>query len=330
MVKTPDLPEPRIRMIDDLPVISSEEVRLHNAAARVEPGLPLNLAGEERSLTLLPGATPLRESVATLALVFDGQVVTIRLANPLLDEGALEALGVVDFNELPPALRDLFHLRAIDADLDRFERWAGIPIHVAESGSPSDAALILSFDLGGLRGDLAMPRDAVDRIAEVIESLPRRSRDLSEVPFALGLEAGRTLLSLAEATRLRSGDVVLIESGPDLASGLIEFRAGGRLHVAQCQGNHLILESIMSLSSEIEEAVDGELPANPSDIPVELVFEVGRRQITLAELNDLQTGTTLELDRPVEESLVIVRANGRAIARGELVRIGDAIGVRLT
>jgi flagellar motor switch protein FliN len=56
---------------------------------------------------------------------------------------------------------------------------------------------------------------------------------------------------------------------------------------------------------------------------------LGAARMTVAELNALQEGgvVTLEaaLNAPVE-----LRVNGLAIARGELVAVGDKFGVRIT
>jgi len=64
------------------------------------------------------------------------------------------------------------------------------------------------------------------------------------------------------------------------------------------------------------------------DIPLELTVEVGRRAMTMGELIDLMPGTVVELDRPAGEHLDIL-ANGKIVARGEAVVVGDRYGVRI-
>jgi type III secretion protein Q len=65
------------------------------------------------------------------------------------------------------------------------------------------------------------------------------------------------------------------------------------------------------------------------DLPVKLVFELGRLELSLGEIRQLVPGALLPLARPLEESLDIV-ANGRRIGRGALVQLGDSLGVRIT
>ncbi len=64
------------------------------------------------------------------------------------------------------------------------------------------------------------------------------------------------------------------------------------------------------------------------DIPLELTVEVGRRSMTMGELIDLMPGTVVELDRPAGDQLDIL-ANGKLVARGEAVVVGDRYGIRI-
>jgi type III secretion system YscQ/HrcQ family protein len=61
---------------------------------------------------------------------------------------------------------------------------------------------------------------------------------------------------------------------------------------------------------------------------VDLVFEVGRRKITLQELKKIKPGYVFDLATPLEHSISVV-ANGRTVGKGTLVQIDQRIGVRL-
>ncbi len=65
------------------------------------------------------------------------------------------------------------------------------------------------------------------------------------------------------------------------------------------------------------------------DVPVDLTVEIGRRRLKIADILRLAPGSVLELDKASGEPLDIL-ANGRVIARGEAVVVGDHYGVRLT
>ena len=76
------------------------------------------------------------------------------------------------------------------------------------------------------------------------------------------------------------------------------------------------------------------LPGGPVDeaaldqVPIRVVFEIGRLDVPLAEVRRLGPGYVLPLAKPIESAVDIV-ANGRRIGQGSLMKIGDSIGVRI-
>jgi flagellar motor switch protein FliN/FliY len=65
------------------------------------------------------------------------------------------------------------------------------------------------------------------------------------------------------------------------------------------------------------------------DIPVSISMEVGRSQISIRNLLQLNQGSVVELDRVAGESLDVL-VNGTLIAHGEVVVVNDKFGIRLT
>jgi flagellar motor switch protein FliN len=70
-------------------------------------------------------------------------------------------------------------------------------------------------------------------------------------------------------------------------------------------------------------------PSAPADLPVTLVIELGRVNLTLSRLADLKPGDVVELGRHSREPVELT-ANGKLVARGELVQMDDELGVRVT
>lgn len=73
---------------------------------------------------------------------------------------------------------------------------------------------------------------------------------------------------------------------------------------------------------------------NPSmdvilDIPVKLSMEVGRSDISIRNLLQLNQGSVVELDRVAGEPLDVL-VNGTLVAHGEVVVVNDRYGIRLT
>lgn len=65
------------------------------------------------------------------------------------------------------------------------------------------------------------------------------------------------------------------------------------------------------------------------DVPVTLSMEIGRTQINIRNLLQLNQGSIVELDRFAGEPLDVL-VNGTLIAHGEVVVINDKFGIRLT
>lgn len=65
------------------------------------------------------------------------------------------------------------------------------------------------------------------------------------------------------------------------------------------------------------------------DIPVTIAMEVGRSQISIRNLLQLNQGSVVELDWVAGEPLDVL-VNGTLIAHGEVVVVNDKFGIRLT
>lgn len=79
-----------------------------------------------------------------------------------------------------------------------------------------------------------------------------------------------------------------------------------------------------SLSPEESTKLDSIL-----DIPVTISMEVGRSNISIRNLLQLNQGSVIELDRVAGEALDVL-VNGTLIAHGEVVVVNDKFGIRLT
>ncbi len=65
------------------------------------------------------------------------------------------------------------------------------------------------------------------------------------------------------------------------------------------------------------------------NIEVKLTVEVGGTRITIRDLLKLNEGSVVELDRLAGEHLDIL-VNGTLLAKGEIVLIGESLGIRFT
>ena len=74
--------------------------------------------------------------------------------------------------------------------------------------------------------------------------------------------------------------------------------------------------------------VDGLLPFNSIlDVPVSLVFEVGRTTITIKQLMEMNKGSFVEL-RQVSVDTIDIRINDKLYAFGETIAMQQRYGIR--
>ena len=65
-----------------------------------------------------------------------------------------------------------------------------------------------------------------------------------------------------------------------------------------------------------------------SEVEIEVTVELGRRRLSIGEVTRLDVGSVIELDTLAGEPLVVY-ANGRQIATGEVVVVDGQFGVRI-
>jgi len=64
------------------------------------------------------------------------------------------------------------------------------------------------------------------------------------------------------------------------------------------------------------------------DVEVDITLELGRKRMRIAEVLRLRPGNTIDLPKSAGEPLDVY-VNGKLIARGEPVVVGDRYGVRI-
>lgn len=146
-----------------------------------------------------------------------------------------------------------------------------------------------------------------DLAADVLAGVEEASGDDAAV-------ADEWAAAMAEdPTAAAAGDV-----GDDWADAMAEEEA-----VKKAPFDSLVDES-KSRASELNPELDVIL-----DIPVSISMEVGRTEIPIRNLLQLNQGSVVELDRLAGEPLDVL-VNGTLIAHGEVVMVNDKFGIRLT
>jgi type III secretion protein Q len=241
--------------------------------------------------------------------------LVVRLVD-LLAGGSGEVAGATALTPLEHAAAELFALaalegvcgvRGVEAPLaPRLARGAGATLDMA-----SALAIELELaagDVGG-RARLLLPASAVRAL---------RGPDAPEGPahgllVPASLRAGVTTLAPDELEALAPGDVILFDPPTDGAEDLV-LPGGARLRGRRDDGGFHLEETAMT--------------ERQAQLPITLEVELARVELTVGELARLEPGAALPLalDR---RGHVTLRAGERAVARGELVEIDGAVGVRI-
>lgn len=230
-----------------------------------------------------------------------------------------------------------------------------LPQETADDDAADDDAVWLAFatdpdpdaSAEPLRGAMRFPLEWLSRLqgrAEPVyedDPLPRLDalRDLP-VPVLVGFDGPR--LPVADWQALRPGDVVLIGNGslpplqaraPQLLWPLVAAPDGWRI-AATAQPRPSPLESSTMNDESPQDAPGADTEADGGDaiarnLPVQLAFDIGRVEVSIGDLAALQPGYVFALPAQLQGANVTIRANGRTAGRGEVVAVGDTLGVRL-
>jgi flagellar motor switch protein FliN/FliY len=114
------------------------------------------------------------------------------------------------------------------------------------------------------------------------------------------------------------------EEGLDMWAEAMDEQASAEAAEAEAVELEQLTEDEPPLTADEERKLDTIL-----DIPVTISMEVGRSQISIRNLLQLNQGSVVELDRVAGEALDVL-INGTLIAHGEVVVVNDKFGIRLT
>ncbi len=183
-------------------------------------------------------------------------------------------------------------------------------------------------------GTCVFPRPLAARV-DAEATVPIRA-----VPFRIPLTVDRLTVSAANLCALETGAAICIRRSAFIDVGARLELCLGRLRLlVRVAGSRLIVLRVFANTREDDMQTEpesrgapptNETPVSVDELPVELRFDAGSIDVELEELSRMQPGYVFELERPLSERTIRVVANGALIGHGELVVIGDHLGVRLT
>jgi type III secretion protein Q len=318
------------------------------------PRTPLTFAAEPFAVASLRlsidhgGSSDLGPDAVCLALAWGTDRLELRCPASLPGQ----ILGVLDSaletDAMPSDLAALLLEEVLLPLITRCEQATGRAIAITALKTAGGAAVTETLGLVLEYGDRcwhlllssAEPRDrSPDPLAALLQFWPVAPRSMARFRLPAALQVGATVLPVSTFRSLQPGDAVLLQVGNGRSGMLVV--AGVWTAVARQDGGGWRLTEAPRAAAEVgrtewtmraTDAAGGGLehpPINdPDQLPVQLTFEVGRLEMTLAELRRLGPGSVLELGRAIAEPVRIC-AQGRPVGQGELVDIEGMVGVKV-
>ena len=242
--------------------------------------------------------------------------------------------------------------------LTALERDTGLTLSVAAGMGPAPSpSATVDTALGfSVRGKALPPATAIlltdvdiaDRLAAAAETRPRAPAAFADLPLPVSVRIGVTRLPLGELRSLQTGDVILADDAlPDRRCAMLVVGEQRVAVVELGDGRARLADkpdmAIGTMGAWIMDqphatpagSATGTAPAGPDDadaalddLPVQLVFEVGRTEMALGALRTMAPGHAFDLKLDPADAVDIL-ANGKRIGRGRVVQIGDSLGVQV-
>jgi type III secretion protein Q len=334
------------------PYVAPTHVRALNAFYRRRRPLTATIAGRPATIVSdWPGAVRHAAAWRCLTMTIDGENAELLLPRSLLDILIADVDPELSLDRLRSDHAAIVVEFALTEVLQAIEASSGWRLALVSIGAPLDtpgdeerAALSFALtieEVGAATCELRLPLGAAIKVAQQLDQHAGSEQAHIDLPMVACLRIAAATLTVEETRSLSPGDVVLVDEHcrPDgtalavIAGHLVApvelTPAGGRLAGAPTRGRGSPWEWSMDDNTQ-----DGSQNSAPEaftidELPVRLVFEVGRLELALGEIQKLAPGAVLPLARPLDDAVDIV-ANGRRIGRGTIVRIGDSVGVRIT
>jgi flagellar motor switch/type III secretory pathway protein FliN len=306
-----------------------------------------------------PAAPSDFENAAVVLILGSGSAHCVLALERNHGPGLDERIDLDAFDGAALQLAAALRFAAIVAHLERLcgERFDEVHLQRG-STAPLPHALRVGFTLGddagapshGLRGCLQIAPGQFAMWQRLRGSTAPLPPAAAQWPAVLQLWlAQRLAVSPAALKRLRTGGALLLGAvRPDGLSCFLKSDNAARTWSCRLAGERLHLldhrtdvagpdpfatpKLPMNTTSAHEPSPAPDLSKNLIDgLPITLEFHLGRVTLPLSELPAaLAAGHVIELGRRLDNSAVTVRANGQALAVGELLQVGDQLAVRIS
>ena len=326
------------------PVIEAGEVTQFNLLHRRWKPVALELGGT--LFTLCPGGNPRGfegRSVA-IAVTVGHERATLTVPVALIDEIIAKAGGST-FTDIGPGSTLLLLEHLLTDQVSALEAALGetITFEDVSLSSPRAASPVMLQCVTATRSyhvEVVLEANAAAFLARAASAAGANPAALSSLPIEVGLRKGSARISRRLLESVRPGDVIVADAicaknravavvGERLAASAVIENESLRLLTPFTRLSGSELENWSMTEHNTPRPADDAQQGHIDDIAVKLAFEMGRRDMSLGDLKTIAPGYIFDLSRTPENAIEIY-AGSQRIGQGEIVQIGDALGVRVT
>lgn len=243
---------------------------------------------------------------------------------------------------------------------DQLKSYPGLSPKLSSASLPQSNAYCIDVNIAlekeDLIGRLICPTEFHRVVTSHFASRPFSLEALdSSIELVLNIQVGSVQLSLSEWEEVEAGDLVILDQctyHPATKQGSLFLTINKTpLFIARAKNNELKIldyalyepkdDFMIDDTEDEEEMFEDEEESSPEtetstqevlsaqEIPLSLCVELAHIKMSLKDLLHLKPGNTVRLPTSVEQG-VSITLNSKTVARGELLQIGDVLGVKIS
>lgn len=167
----------------------------------------------------------------------------------------------------------------------------------------------------------------VNFVSIIDQMAPEKNPQIQNLMIPVYVEYGRSKLPISLFKSIEVGDTLIIEKASlsNENDTCIRFSNGKKFTANKTTNKHAynITKEAFMQENKLEQS------KNLNELPITVMFDIAETTIALGELEKVGVGYTLRIDSSLEK-LVTIRIENQIFAQGEIVEIGDSLGVRVT
>ncbi len=335
----------------DLPGFPAERLPMHQRWTRPrEAAIVPTPFGSARLLPASPlGMAPWKGNWATAHLAVADRELVVTCPIDVVLALAAQRFPELPFANLEPDIAAAIVDHLLGDVLSLGERVFGQSLRVMRISLPApapdgDGRLFVAElgDNGSFPLVLNGAPPEIARLDRLVAQWPVASRMPASIRVPISMRAGFARMTLDTLVNLEVGSGIILDR-TFLTFQKIAIVTGERfVQTSTYQNMRPVLDGPLlripdpdttefTMGAAMNDILEDESSAPFSsvrDVPVHLVFELGRTSLSVGELENIGQGHVFELSKALNEAVEIL-SGGRRIGTGSLVRIGDAIGVRV-